>query len=202
MSKWDDERWQEMVGGSKVDWSIVVGMPFQGRSTLAGIVSKHLGFKLIDWKAVEDQVKKSLGTEEEPFEGKVPLAKVEDAIVKMIETDKKSGNKVQYIFDFFPLHATGEEFFNFTSHKLNCAAPDFIFDIRNSGVDMNAAMARYKKKLEAEELSDEQKTSFHNDFLSNEIKAMSYLDLVNTLVASGRSRLVQNLRTDAASEET
>jgi hypothetical protein len=29
-------------------------------------------------------VKKSLGTDEEPFEGKVPLAKVEDAIIKVI----------------------------------------------------------------------------------------------------------------------
>jgi adenylate kinase family enzyme len=58
MSKWDDQKWAELVGGSKIDWSIVLGMPFQGRTTLANIISKHLGFKLIDWKAVEEQVKK------------------------------------------------------------------------------------------------------------------------------------------------
>jgi hypothetical protein len=27
MSKWDDQKWSELVGGSKIDWSIVVGMP-------------------------------------------------------------------------------------------------------------------------------------------------------------------------------
>jgi len=118
MSKWDDQKWAELVGGSKIDWSIVVGMPFQGRSTLANIIAKNLGFKLIDWKAVEEQVKKSLGTEEEPFEGKIPLAKVEDAVVQIIERDRKSGNKAQYIFDYFPLHNAGEDFFKFTANKL------------------------------------------------------------------------------------
>ena len=28
MSKWDDQKWSELVGGSKIDWSIVLGMPF------------------------------------------------------------------------------------------------------------------------------------------------------------------------------
>jgi len=63
-------------------------------------------------------------------------------------------------------------------------------------------MQRYKKKLEAEELSEEQKSGFHNDFLSNEVKALSYLELIAPQVASGRVRLVTSLRTDAASEET
>ena len=84
MSKWDDEKWSELVGGSKVDWSIIIGMPYQGRTTLAHILSKNLGFKLIDWKAVEVQVRKSLGTDEEAFEGKVPVAKFEDAVLQII----------------------------------------------------------------------------------------------------------------------
>lgn len=93
LAKWDDQKWAELIGGAKIDWSIVVGMPFQGRSTLANIISKHLGFKMIDWKVVEEQVKKSMGTEEEPYEGKVPLGKVEDAVVKMVDNDRKSGVK-------------------------------------------------------------------------------------------------------------
>ena len=71
-----------MVGGTKVDWSVVVGLPLQGKSTLAGVLGKHLGFKVIDWKQVEEAVKKTLGTEEEPFEGKVPLIKVEEAVLR------------------------------------------------------------------------------------------------------------------------
>ncbi len=40
-------------------------------------MSKWDDQKVIEWKTFEEQVKKSLGTEEEPFEGKVPLEKVE-----------------------------------------------------------------------------------------------------------------------------
>ena len=42
-------------------------------------------------KAVEEVVKKSLGTEDEPFEGQVPIEKVEEEVLKNFEQDKKSG---------------------------------------------------------------------------------------------------------------
>ena len=51
---------------------------------------------------------------------------------------------------------------------------------------MDMAMQRYRKKIEAEELSEEQKTGFHNDYLSQEVKSMSYLELIAPQVASGR----------------
>ena len=54
MAKWDDQKWQELIGGQKTDWSIIVGQPLQGKSVLAGIMKKHLSFKLFDWKAMED----------------------------------------------------------------------------------------------------------------------------------------------------
>jgi hypothetical protein len=36
---------------------------------------------------IREQVKKTLGTEEEPFEGEVNLSKVEEAIVNIIKQD-------------------------------------------------------------------------------------------------------------------
>ena len=42
---------------------------------------------------------KKLGTEEEPFEGEVPIAKVEDEIVAIINADKKAKLKTTYVFD-------------------------------------------------------------------------------------------------------
>jgi len=201
MSKWDDQKWGELVGGFKVDWSIVIGMPFQGRSTLASIISKHLGYKLIDWKAVEEQVKKSLGTEEEPFEGKVPLAKVEEAVLRLIEKDKRSGAKAQYIFDSFPLHTSAADFYSFTSEQLKCASPDYLFDLRDSGVTLEIALGRLKKKLEAEELSEEQKDGFNKEWSTSETKANEYVELLGSQIESGRVKVVNSLRTDAASEE-
>lgn len=62
--------------------------------------------KIIDWKAIEEQVKKTLGTEEEPFEGKVPLNKVEDAVLSLIHANPTC----QYVFDSFPLHESASDF--------------------------------------------------------------------------------------------
>lgn len=119
------------------------------------IISKHLGFKIVDWKLIEESVKKTLGTEEEPFEGKVPLAKVEEAVVRMIEADRKH-SKQHYIFDSFPLHTSAHDFHRFTSQQMRCAAPDYVFDVRAGGVELPMIVARQKKRLEAEELSEEQ----------------------------------------------
>ncbi len=196
---WDAQKWAEIDG--KLDWSIVVGMPFQGRSSLVAVLGK-IGWKTIDWKAVEERVKKSLGTEEEPFEGKVPIGKVEDAVVQMIEQDKKAGVKAQYVFDSFPLHQSSDDFYAFTANKLKCIAPDYVFDLRNAGVSQDMAMARYKKKLEAEELSEEQKTAFANDFISWEVKTLAYLELLTPYIQSGRTHQVTTIRTDAVSEST
>ena len=201
MSKWDDQKWTDLVGGTKVDWSIVIGMPYQGRSTLANIISKNLGYKLIDWKAVEAQVKKSLGTEEEPFEGKVPLAKVEEAVIRLIEKDKRSGQKSQYIFDSFPLHATAADFYKFTSEQLKCASPDYLFDLRESGVTLEVALARLKKSLEAEELNEEQKEGLNKEWAASATKASEYAELLESQIESGRVKHINTLKTDAASEE-
>jgi adenylate kinase family enzyme len=138
MSKWDADKWEEIIGGSKIDWSVVVGQPLQGKTQLTNIIAKNFGFKLLDWKAFEDAVKKTMGTEEEPFEGKVPLDKVEDAIVKSIHNDRKAGVKAHYIFDFFP-YETAQGFYNFSANKLKCQ-PDYVFDLTSGGVDISQAI--------------------------------------------------------------
>jgi hypothetical protein len=35
MSKWDESKWEEIISGSKIDWSVVLGLPLQGKTTLA-----------------------------------------------------------------------------------------------------------------------------------------------------------------------
>lgn len=100
------------------------------------------------------------------------------------------------------MHQSSDDFFSFTDKKLKCAAPDFVFDLRNGGVTLDVALGRYKKKLEAEELSEEQRNNFHNDFISWEVKTLAYLELLTSQINSGRVRVVSNMRTDAASEET
>jgi Holliday junction resolvasome RuvABC ATP-dependent DNA helicase subunit len=38
MSKWDDQKWGEIIGRNKLDWSLVVGLPLQGKTTLAKVL--------------------------------------------------------------------------------------------------------------------------------------------------------------------
>jgi len=119
-----------------------------------------MGYRLLDWAAVEADVKATLGTPDEPFEGKVPLPKLEDAIKALIEKDRKAGRKLHYVFDSFPLHANAQDFATFTQSKLGSPGPDYIFDIREGGVTAAAAAARFQKRLEAEALSEEQQAEF------------------------------------------
>lgn len=203
MAAWDEQKWAELLGNSKLDWSVVVGANLQGKSTLCGVLGKHLGFKVIDWKAVEEQVKKTLGTEEEPFEGKVPIDKVEAAVVALVQGDRRAGRRCQYVFDGFPLHATPDGFHQFTSQKLGSSAPDYVFDLRKGGVDATMALARHKKRAELEEVSEELQAEIRANFASSEDKATHYInDILGEVVKSGRVKVVSTLKSDACSEET
>jgi adenylate kinase len=77
MSEWDFNVFNEKLG-NKTDFGIIVGRPLSGKSTLAQYMAKNLGYKVVDMKAITEKVKGMLGTEDEPFEGEVPIAKVEE----------------------------------------------------------------------------------------------------------------------------
>jgi hypothetical protein len=58
-----------------------------------------VGGKVVSLSAVQDQVKKSMGTEEEPYEGEVSKDKVYEAVLKLISNDRSTNKKFTYIFD-------------------------------------------------------------------------------------------------------
>lgn len=45
----------------------------------------NFGYQVIDMKDISAKIKATLGTEEEPFEGEVPIADVEKAVVTHIK---------------------------------------------------------------------------------------------------------------------
>jgi hypothetical protein len=75
MSSWDEQRFIELTT-KKVDFAIVLGDTLSGKTSLCNHMAKHLGHKIIVMKSLEEQVKKRLGTEEEPFEGEVPIVEI------------------------------------------------------------------------------------------------------------------------------
>lgn len=68
MSEWNVDDFVAIIQ-DRIDFSVVIGKPLSGKTFICKLVEKNFGFKVIDMKALEDVVKKKLGTEEEPFEG-------------------------------------------------------------------------------------------------------------------------------------
>lgn len=96
---------------------------------------------------VAEDVKKSLGTEEEPFEGEVKPEDVIAAIIKIVESDKSKGQQFMYIFDGY----NDALFRGFSGHF---GAPSFhLF----CAIDKADAELRFKTKNEipAEEALNE-----------------------------------------------
>ena len=49
MSRWSDEQFGEIIT-QKTDYVVVVGRPYSGTEVVSGILSRQLGFKIIDMK--------------------------------------------------------------------------------------------------------------------------------------------------------
>lgn len=74
MHAWDSTNFHEMLG-EKHDYSICLGRSLSGKSEIAKALEKHCGYTVIDFKAVEEDLKKRLSTEDNEVE-EVPLIEV------------------------------------------------------------------------------------------------------------------------------
>jgi len=83
MNKWDYDIFQEKLGNT-VEYGVILGNWYTGKSTVAKAMTECFGYQTIDMKATAAYIKTTLGTEEEPFEGEVPLADVEKFLVKHV----------------------------------------------------------------------------------------------------------------------
>ena len=128
LSQWDEQNWEEIFDDVKIDWCLITGQPLAGKSVTAATLRKALGatrVTVFELKDLEDKIKPTLGTAEEPFEGKVPQAKIEEYIVNQIKKDKQAGKRLTYVFDGFPGQTKAADFAKFTQEKIRCPA-DYI----------------------------------------------------------------------------
>lgn len=145
MSEWSMQLFEEKLG-NKVEFGVVVGKSNSGKTAIAKQLQSMFDNTIIDMKQVEGKVKAKMGTEEEPFEGEVPVAKVEEEITSMIEASKGTGQK--FLFDSYT-HATDEEFVNFTS---KFGSPSFVVFCT---ADEKFIKERWMKKNEVEEFPED-----------------------------------------------
>ena len=145
MSEWSMQLFEEKLG-NKVEFSVIVGKSNSGKTTVAKQLTSMFGSTILDMKVIADKCKAKMGTEEEPFEGEVPIAKVEEEITNMIEGSKGTGAK--FLFDNYT-HATDEEFLKFTS---KFGSPSMVVFLT---ADEKFIKERWMKKNEAEEFPED-----------------------------------------------
>jgi len=71
MKNWDESSFNKFLGND-VSYGVVLGRPLAGKTVVSNHISQLIGGKIISLSGIAEQVKKTLGTEEEPFEGEVP----------------------------------------------------------------------------------------------------------------------------------
>ena len=116
---------------------------------------------ILDMKVIEGKCKAKMGTEEEPFEGEVPIAKIEEEITTIIEASKGTGQK--FLFDNYT-HATDEEFLAFSS---KFGSPNMIIFLT---ADEKFIKERWMKKNEAEEFPEDQLETLKADSATNKAR--------------------------------
>lgn len=146
ISEWNWQVFNEKLG-NKVSFGVISGQSMSGKSTVAKHLENSLGYNVIDMNRIAEQVKAKMGTEEEPFEGEVPLPKVEEEIARQIEVSK--GEKTKFVFDSFT-HKTADDFVSFIN---KFGTPEFVLFLSS---DEKSIKDRWCKKNEAEEFPEDQ----------------------------------------------
>ena len=174
MSEWDFSIFKEKLG-DKVEFGVIVGRSFSGKSTICDYLNKNFGWKTIDMKAIAEKIRPTLGTEDEPFEGDVPLKNIEDDIKNLITETRKSGQRTKFVFDGYA-HKTTKEFLAFISEF---GVPEFVLYLTT---EEKYIKERFCKKNEVDDIPEEQ---------AEEFKAMKEADDVAALEIKEKFKLFQ-----------
>jgi hypothetical protein len=75
MNEWDPATFESHLG-NQVAWGMFTGRALSGKKTVAATLSSLIKGKIINMADIANDLRKKLGTEDEPFEGDVPLDKV------------------------------------------------------------------------------------------------------------------------------
>lgn len=106
MKKWDEDTFNKYLGND-ISYGVILGRSLSGKTEIAKTIEQLISGKIINLVTVTDQVKKTMGTEEEPFEGEVPKDKVYEAVLQSISQDRAANRKFTYIFDGYA-HSVAE----------------------------------------------------------------------------------------------
>jgi len=194
MKEWDSRSFEEQLG-SRTEWGIISGCSLTGKTTVAGMIAGLNRGKILNMAVLSEECKKRLGTEDEPFEGDVPLAEVEKDVVALVEADKAASEQFTYIFDGYT-HTSAEEFVKWFSGHFG--SPSFILKLQ---ADKPIIEDRYRKRneVEGEELNEDQQAELAEMKKKAETEAKQFAAAIAE--CGGKTQEIE-LSTDASLEST
>ena len=147
MNEWSFQIFDEKLG-NKVEYGMLVGKSMSGKSQTASLLAQGQGYTVIDMNKISEQVKAKLGTEEEPFEGDVPMPEVEKQITQTIAEVRANSQRAKFVFDGYS-HPNEEDMLKFID-QFGC--PEFVLFLT---AEEKTIKERWMKKNEAEEVPED-----------------------------------------------
>ena len=150
ISRWDYSVFQEKLG-NKVEYGVLLGAACPGKPVLAATMKTDMSYQVIDMKAISEGVRASLSTEDEPFEGDVPVDSVEKEAAAFITKTQAASTKAKFLFDGF-IHKDPADFLKFLDQF---GMPSFV-------LTLNTSEKVWKESIQAggEEATEEQVEAF------------------------------------------
>ena len=191
IANWDYKLFQELLG-NKFEYVLVGGNALAGKSTVSAYLRDTFGFEVVSFKALEAGIKARLGSEEEPFEGEIPLVEFIAEMKKSAAALQGSRGRCVFAFDDFPGADKGAlaalvEAFGLPEHVLELECERAVLD------------KRFMTKNEIEgEIGEEQREGLNREDESWKAKKGA---LEGLRVHEGRVR-VHIVPTDVSAETT
>jgi len=148
MNEWDANTFEDCLG-KKVQWGIVSGRPCSNKEETAKALAALCKGKVINMKAIGEELRKKMGTEDEPFEGDVPTDRIEEFILEIVSKDRQCNEKYCYIFEDWA-HKNATDFVNAIDGEFGL--PNFCIQTK---CDKKTIEDRYKKANETEEIGED-----------------------------------------------
>lgn len=114
-------------------------------------------------KAEIEEMRKSKGADGEPFEGEIPVAEVEAVLLQKVQS---AAPNTRFILDDYT-HKSEDEFLSFVD---KIGTPGFVMFMT---AKEDTIKARFMKKNETEELSEEQLADIKADSDANKAKRLN-----------------------------
>jgi len=143
-------------------------------------------------KAIAEKIRPTLETEDGPFEGEIPLPMIEKDIRKFIEEQRRSSERVKFVFDGHT-YKTILEFHKFFSEF---GVPEFILELT---AEDKAVRERFCKKNEVDDVGEEQAEELKQQKEAEEASATQLQEKMKPL--NGRFQAIE-LSTSSSLETT